>query len=298
MGRVRAVLAFATLAVLWGLTVTAVEVGLRAFPPLLLAAVRFGAAGVLLLGYVVWTDPYWRPRTSGDLVAIGGGGLFWIAVGNGFWFVGQALTTSVISGVMTSLIPIATTAVTWVSIPEDRLRPDAVGGLFVSFTGALLLFWPAGSVRLEAGLWGKGLLLIAVVGTAVGGVLIRGASASLSRVGQTAWSALLGAGLLQLLSLAVGESWVVALTPASAGALAYLVVPGTVAAFLLFFSLFDEHTAIEISLVMYLVPIVAATAGWLAFGEPVTPQLVAGFGVIVAGFGLIKRRALIAEFGA
>lgn len=298
VGRTRAVVAFASLAVIWGLTVTATEVGLAVFPPLLLSAVRFDLAGVLLLGYVVRSEPQWRPRTRADLVAISGGGLFWIAVGNGFWFVGQDLTTSVISGVMTSLIPVTTTAVSWVVVPEDRLSPASVVGLAVSFLGALVLFWPSGSVALGAEFLGKGLFFLGVIGTAVGGVLIRWAPTTLSQASQAAWSVLLGAALIHGLSAAMGESWAVELTSASLGALAYLVLPGTVVAYLLFFSLLEPHSAIEISLVTYLVPVVAATAGWAAFGEPLTLPLVAGFAIIVVGFGLLKRRALADEFGA
>lgn len=298
MSRLRSVLAFATLAVLWGLSVTAVEIGLEGFPPLLFAALRYDAAGVLLLAYLVWSDSPWRPRTRGDWMAISGGGLFWIAIGNGVWFVGQGLTTSVVAGLMTSLIPIATTAVSWVILPDDRLRPAAVAGLVISFVGALFLFRPTGSVAVQSALLGKGLLLIAVLGTAVGGVLIRLASARLPRPGQTAWSVLVGAVIIHGLSVLAGESWSLGLTVASVGALAYLVVPGTVAAYLLFFSLFDAHSAIEISLVTYVVPVVAALAGWLALGESVTPQLILGFAVIVLGFGLMKRRALAAEFKA
>jgi drug/metabolite transporter (DMT)-like permease len=298
MSRGRSILAFGTLALLWGLSVTAVEVGLAGFPPLLFTAFRYDAAGVLLVAYVAWTRSRWLPRTRGDLVAISGGGLFWIAVGNGVWFVGQGLTTSVVAGLMTSLIPIATTGVSWVALPEDRLRPAGVAGLVISFAGALLLFWPTGPATFQPEVVGKGLLFVAVLGTAVGGVLIRLASARLPRSGQTAWSVLVGTAIIHGLSWLAGESWSLELTVTSVGALAYLVVPGTVAAYLLFFSLYDDHSAIEISLVTYLVPVVAAMAGWLALEEPVTPQLVMGFAVIVVGFGLMKRRALATEFGA
>jgi drug/metabolite transporter (DMT)-like permease len=140
-------------------------------------------------------------------------------------------------------------------------RTDGHAGLVVSFVRAALLFWPSGSIDLQAELLGQGLLSVAVMGTAVGGVLIRRASPRLPWPGQTAWSVLVGAVILHGLSLWVEESWALDPTLAGIGALAYLILPGTVAAYLIFFSLFDEHTAIEISLVTYNVPVVAATAG-------------------------------------
>lgn len=129
MSRVRDIAAFVVVAWAWGLTFAAVEVGLESFPPLLLMALRYDVAGVVLLGYVVARTGMWRPSTRADVFAIVGGGVFWIAVGNGIWFAGQQLTSSVMSGVMPSLIPIATTVFSWVLLPEDRLSPTALLGV-------------------------------------------------------------------------------------------------------------------------------------------------------------------------
>jgi drug/metabolite transporter (DMT)-like permease len=46
---------------------------------------------------------------------------------------------------------------------------------------------------------------------------------------------------------------------------------------------------------MYIAPVVAATAGWLLFGEPVTVPMVGGFLVVMAGFALMKRQEIRAE---
>jgi len=73
--------------------------------------------------------------------------------------------------------------------------------LVVSFVGAALLFWPSGSIDLQPELLGQALLSVAVMGTAVGGVLIRRASPRLPRPGQTACSVLVGAVILHGLSL-------------------------------------------------------------------------------------------------
>ncbi|GAB3697528.1 hypothetical protein GCM10028858_09900 [Halorubrum pallidum] len=40
---------------------------------------------------------------------------------------------------------------------------------------------------------------------------------------------------------------------------------------------------------------IATVAGALLLGEPVTPLTVAGFAVIVVGFGLLKHHALATE---
>lgn len=291
----RDVAAFCALAWLWGSTFAAVEVGLVSFPPLLLLALRYYLAGVLLLGYVAWTADDWRPTTGADYLAVTGGGLCWIAVGNGVWFVGQGLTTSVLSGLMTSLIPIATAVFSWVLLPEDRLTPLSLVGLCISFIGAVLIVQPTGEAIGTAELFGKGLLFAGVLGSGLGSVLIRRASARLSSTAQTAWAVLLGAGVIHGLHLATGNASVTTVTWRSIAALLYLSVPATVVAYGLFFSLLERHSAIETTLVTYLVPVVATGVGWVLFAEPLTTNMLAGFLVVLAGFALLKRREIGAE---
>ncbi|WP_435157045.1 DMT family transporter [Haladaptatus sp. DFWS20] len=280
------------IACLWGLSVAVVEVGLRTFPPLLLSAFRYYVAGALLLGYVAVTTDDWYPETRMDVVAVCGGGVFWIAVGNGVWFVGQELTTSVLSGLMMSLTPIATVSVSWVLLPEDRLTLVSLVGLFVSFGGALLLLRPADTATISAAVVGKALLLVGVLGLAVGSSLIRWASASLPSTTRTAWSALLGAVVIHSLSVLSGEQWGLSVTMTGLVSLLYLSVGATAFAYVLFFSLLDRYPAIEVTLITYLVPLVAAVVGWSLFDEPITRRMVAGFLVIVVGFSLMKYRAL------
>lgn len=286
---------FAILALLWGTVFPVVEIGLSTFPPLLLMAFRFDVAGLLMVSYVVLVADDWLPTSRGDLLAIVAGGVLWTMIGNGVWYVGQSLTSSVFSGLTTSLIPILTAGFSWALLPEERLTPLSIAGLGMAFPGALLMMVPSGTLTFTESLLGKVILLGGAAGIALSSVLIRYSNTSLSSPVQTAWSAALGAVLLHILSLFSGEQWGGDL-PASAGlAIIYLGVMSTVFAYLLYFSLLERRPAIELTLVMYLVPVVAVTAGWLLFGEPVTPTVVGGFLVVAAGFSLMKRREIRVE---
>lgn len=295
MSRYRDVVAFVVLALAWGLTFPAVELGLSTFPPLFFMALRHDIAGLLLLGYIVASTDDWRPRTRTDAVAIVGGGVCWIAIGNGVWFVGQQLTSSALSGLMTSLIPLATAAFSWAVLPEERLGLVSVAGLLVGLCGALVIVLPSGPVAVGSDVLGKALLLVGVAGIALGSVLIRWAGSAMSSIAQTAWSALCGAILLHALSFLAGEPWATSVTWTGALSLAYVTVVSTVLAYGLYISLLARHPAIELNLVMYLLPVIAASAGWLLFGERITTSMVGGFLVIVLGFVLMKRRPLRAE---
>jgi len=65
-----------------------------------------------------------------------------------------------------------------------------------------------------------------------------------------------------------------------------------VVGYLLYFTLLDSLGPVEINLVGYVEPPVAAVVGWVALNEVISPNTVVGFAVIVVGFTLVKRQAL------
>lgn len=108
-----------------------------------------------------------------------------------------------------------------------------------------------------------------------------------------------GALVMHVTSLALGESFVPAewTHPRALGAVAYLALVASALGFLLYFRLLERLGAVEINMVSYVAPIVAAVVGWLLLGQVVDVPTVVGFGCILVGFVLVKRRALREEFG-
>ncbi len=82
-GRVLPLLgALFALYIIWGSTYFAIAVGVKSWPPFMMAGVRFLCAGVLLLTYLLATGhklPARRPMLNAALI-----GVLLLAVGNGF----------------------------------------------------------------------------------------------------------------------------------------------------------------------------------------------------------------------
>ena len=116
----------------------------------------------------------------------------------------------------------------------------------------------------------------------------------ISTEGMVAWSNALGAIVLHMVSLALpSESLVnVDITTGSLLAVVYLGVFASAVGYFIYFRLLDRLGAIEINLISYAAPVFAAVSGWLVLGERLEPLSIAGFLVIVAGFGLVKHEAL------
>jgi drug/metabolite transporter (DMT)-like permease len=289
--------AFAVMTLLQGLSFPAFEVGLTSFPVLMLAALRYDVSVVVLFGYVVSTRTTWRPTTAGDWIAIVAGGIVTFTISTALWSVGQKMTTSAFSGLMASLVPVVTAGFAWLLLPEDRLSTVGVVGLFVALSGAVVMMLPDQSLAFESGVVGKALVFLGVVTTGLGGVLIRWSRPRLPASSLTAWSFLIGAVCLHVLSGVTGETVAdVRLTVAGVFAVFFLGVVTSAIGRGVYFWLLARRSAIEISLTAYVSPLIAGLAGYLLFEDRITVPMVAGFGVVVVGFALIKRRELRAEY--
>ncbi|WP_193308973.1 DMT family transporter [Halorubrum halophilum] len=296
MSRYRNILLFAALALLWGASFVAIEVGLQYYPPLLFAAYRFDLAALVLVSYVLVTEAGPLPRTRGDAAAIGFSGGLSVAANNGLLFVGQQYTTSGIASITYSLVPIATAAVAAAWLGDAEIDARGGVGVVLAFVGVGLVAQPdpgnlAGGVTI-----GVGLISIGVIAVAIGSVGLRTVETTFSSVALTGWAMLFGALLIHGFSLGLGEPQRLPSTTLPAiGSLLFLGVLASAVAYVIYFTLLARLGPFEINLVSYVVPVVATVTGALLLAEPVTSLTVAGFAVIVVGFGLLKRHAIADE---
>lgn len=115
-------------------------------------------------------------------------------------------------------------------------------------------------------------------------------------VALTGWSMAVGATVQLGFALVLGESLAAVRPTASAlAALLYLGVVGGTIGFVIYFTLLERLGPLEINLIAYLVPIVTVAIGWTFLGEPIVPEMVVGFLVILVGFALLTDREIAAE---
>lgn len=294
--RFRNALLFLTLAVVWGSAFTAIKSGLEFFPPVLFAALRYDLAGLLMLGYAAYATDRWRPRGRKEWAAVVVGGVLLIAAYHAFLFVGELGTTSATAAIVVSLSPILTTGFARLFLPDERLTALGVVGLLVGFLGVGVLSNPDPGNLVTARTVSLFLIFLAAASFALGSVLTRRIDAQLPIETMEAWSMLLGALVMHGASVAIAESpgqirW----TTEALLSLGYLVVVASALGFLLYFYLLDRLGPIEINLVSYAAPVVAAVTGFVVLQERPTVFTVVGFACILLGFGLLKRDAIRAE---
>lgn len=286
---------FLLLSVLWGSSFVAIKAGLEYIPPVLFASLRYDVAGLLLLGYAALATDRWLPRSRDDWTEILVGSVLVIAAYNIFLFVGEQGVTSGVAAILVATSPLLTTGFSRLFLPDSRLTPLGLVGLGCGFLGVVLVALPStGTVTVDE-LVAPGLVFLAAVSVALGSVLIERTDGDIDTEGGVAWSFTLGAVGMHATSAvlpteAVGD---LSLTVEAVVALAYLSILASVVGYVIYFRLLDRLGAVDINLVSYVAPVVAALVGWLLLGEQLDPLTVLGFGIIATGFGLLKREAVL-----
>lgn len=291
MGSNRAVALFVLVALGWGGSYVAIDVGLRALEPLLFAAYRVDTAALVAVPLAFAVCERAVPRTRDEVAGAVASGVLVACCTNALLFTGQQSTTGAVASILFSTNPVLAAAFARLLLPSERLDAVERTGLLVGFVGVALVVRPSFGA-LAAGTAGKLLVLAGAASLALGSVTVGRIDSDLHPLAETAWGLALGAVCLHAASLAAGEQFVVPESPALLGAIAYTGIAATAVAYPLYFELVGSVGPVRANLVSYAVPVVTAVSGWLVLEQTVGPVTAVGFAVIAVGFGVVNRSAI------
>lgn len=291
MGWRRNVGLFVLLASTWGSAFAGIKIGIEYIPPILFAAVRYDVAAAILFAYVLLTSERLRPANRAEWFDVLVSGIFIIAALQGFLAFGEQFTTSATAAIIVSTGPILTTGIARIILPKESVTITWLLGLLLGFVGVVLVVRPEPNLLLAGGFIGEMSILMGVIFLAIGTVLTRvvAQDVHLAVTVREAWAMGIGAIVLHVSSLAMNES--ISLTQFEGpgiGAILYLALVPSVIGYFVYFDLLDRIGAIEVNLVLYTTPVVAALIGWGVLGEQLSFATIIGFFVIFTGFVLLK----------
>jgi drug/metabolite transporter (DMT)-like permease len=286
--KVKLIVAFAVLYVVWGSTYLGIRIGLdAALPPALFAGTRLTTAAIILLAFARMRGTSLRIPWR-DFRIVSTVGLFLLVGGMYFTFLAERSIPSGLAALIVALLPL------WTALAEYLLpgmeRPSARGvlGLVVGFSGLGILMVP----RLT-GLHGTREEFIGI-GIQVLGTWLWTTGSLYSKRNPVKTDALVATGyemgvagvVLLGIGTVVGEWPKFVLTPGGIGAIIYLSVMGSCVAFTAFVWLLRNAPASKVMTYAYVNPVIAVFLGWIVLHEPVDGWVVAGMAVIVAGVAL------------
>ncbi|HEX7345697.1 MAG TPA: EamA family transporter [Candidatus Limnocylindrales bacterium] len=285
-------LGMAILYTVWGSTYLAIAVAVETLPPFLMAAARFGLAGLLLLTWVALRDRAalrWPTRRELRDSTIVGGLLLGGGMGGVAW--GEQTIPSGIAALLIGMMPV------WVAIfgltfYGERLPRIAVVGIVVGFVGVGILVGPTAFGETGA-LDAAGLLAILISPIAWSlGSLFATHRADLPRhpLVATGFQMLTGAVVLAIMSLIASEPGgfhATAVSVPSFLAFLYLTIIGSVVAFTTYGWMIRVAPLPLVTTYAYVNPVVAVILGAIVLHEPIEPRTILAGGVIVLAVALI-----------
>lgn len=272
--------AFFALYFIWGSTYLVIRIGVESWPPMLMAGCRFIIAGTLLFAWMLWRGA--PLPTFKQCLSAGAIGILLLSCGNG------GVTVAEHWGVASGVAALAVATVPLFTLVFGRFfgnRTNALewAGIALGLFGIVLL--NLGS-NLQGSPAGAALILFAAATWAFGSVWSRrldlpaGAMAS-------AVEMLVGGGVLLLGSLLSGERMEQMPTAAGWGALAYLVVFGSIIAFSAYMYLLANVRPAAATSYAYVNPAVAVMLGVVFAGEHIGLAESLAMAVIISAVVLI-----------
>ncbi|MFO1426810.1 MAG: EamA family transporter [Steroidobacteraceae bacterium] len=292
--RSRLILCFAIVYLVWGSTYAVTKVGVHELPPFLFGAVRFLTGGALLwavarrLGHA----PARIPRTEWKHLVIVAIGAVLMSNGSSVW--GLQYVPSNLAALLN------VSAAFWIALlgtvgrRAHPLTARAALGLAIGFVGTALVVWTgrADAAHASAGaaglLWPSFVILVGCAGWAMSTIYMRNVSTSLHLLPFTGLQMCCGGLMLLAIALARGEPALWHWSGPGLAALAYMTIFSSCIAYTAYAWLSVHATPAQVGTYGFVNPLIAATLGWIALGEVMSPAQLVGSGVILAGVLLVN----------
>ncbi|BAU52464.1 EamA family transporter [Mucilaginibacter gotjawali] len=288
------VIAFAIVYVVWGSTYFFIQMAIHGFPPMLMGALRFFTAGILLLTWCyIKGDKIWAPKNVLNSCISGLLTLF-IATGVVIW-VEKTLPSSIVA-IMVSANPIWFVVLDKANRKVNLGSKTTIGGIVLGFAGVLLLFGEAISKSLAgsisaAQLSGLLLLLISPVAWCGGSLFSKKRGSNSPARLNTAWQMIIAGLAFIPAGFAHNEytSFHFSQVPLQAWvALIYLIIFGSIGAFSAYVWLLSVKPATQVSTHSYINPVIAVLLGVLFAHEHLSGLQFFGLIVILSSVLLVN----------
>jgi drug/metabolite transporter (DMT)-like permease len=289
------VLLYIGLCLVWGSTWLVIKVGYGGLGPFNVAGLRFFLAGAVLTVIVPILGVRWpRGRIEWSLVALVGLLMFGMDYGLIYW--AEQYLDSGLTAILFAVLPIATIILAHLYVPGDRITARKLTGTVLAFLGVVALF--GDRVRLDASAAGPMLaVLLSTVCAAVAGVSAKRHGAALHPSALNAPAMLLGGLALTAASVLAGDGFGLPGDAATIGAITYLALAGSVATFLVYFSLLKTWSVTSLSFVAVFTPAIALLLGFVFRDERPTIWTGLGAALILAGVTIALRPGRAAPSG-
>jgi drug/metabolite transporter (DMT)-like permease len=191
---------------------------------------------------------------------------------------------------------------------HHRVSGRGLVGLGLGLMGTGILLWPKLSASGEVGrreLWWSIALIGGSLSWAFGSVLSKKWQSGPPTFGATSWQVLFAGFGNLVFAFLHNELHHAVWTPRGIGAIAYLVIGGSLVGYTAYIYILGHAPTAKVSTYAYVNPVVAVFLGWLVLGEKIDRYILAGSAIVIASVILVtsasvtkKKETLVAAEAA
>jgi drug/metabolite transporter (DMT)-like permease len=274
--------------VLWSFAFVAGKIGVTACPPLILLTARFSLAGILILGIsALRRDAWslsWRDACVFAILGVANNALYL-----GLGYTGLQTVSAGLGGLVVSANPVFTAGLAALFLGE-ALTWRKVAGLSLGIAGVSFIVWHRMLVGTDS--WHGILFTLASLASIVAGTILFKVLAPKGSLWIGNGVQNLAAGIV-LLPIAFTFAAVSDIVPSARllGTFAFLVLGGSILAYLLWFHLLKVCGATAASAYHFLMPPLGLLFAWIILGEHVEVRDLMGIVPVALGIYLVTRLA-------
>ncbi len=280
-----------SLGLIWGVIFPAVKIALTEVSAITIVANRTFWAALMLWGFVFIRRLH-VPRDPRLFLGFAVMGILNNVMPFSLIFWAQQHIEASLAAILNGSTAIFGVLVAAIFLADERLSARKLLGIIIGFLGVATVIGLEHLKDFDLRSAGQLAVLGATLCYALAGVWAR---KTLAGVGPTVASA----GMLSAAALvAVPVAWAIegpptlALSPVTFSALAYIAIPGTGLAYLLYYRVLGLAGSGNLMLVTLIVPPVAIVISTLGLGETLSANAVLGFGMIAFGLAILDGRIL------
>lgn len=280
------ILVAAVLILIWGTTWGAIRVGLRGIPPFTGVALRFSLASLILLA-VAWGSgiPLGRARHERMLWVINALLTFSSSYGIVYWC--EQYVPSGLTAILFSIFPLFVAVLAHFFLPGERIDGMALAGILLGCAGTALIF-SEDLARLGGPMTAlaSGVMLLSPLVSAVANIAVKRWGKGIHPLSLAAVPMGMTGLIMGGVALLTERDLPISFDGASLGALLYLALFGSALAFTLYFWLLSHASATQVSLIVYLLPLIAVAVGILFLHERLTLPILGGSALVLCGVAM------------
>jgi len=289
ISNVRAYVAWAAVCIIWGTTFLANGIGIQSMPPLLFGGFRYLTAGLILTGFLHFRKggtP--APKVSFKL---GLAGIAILSLGVGVVIWSQQWIPSGFAALLVAATPFWLVLFEAASKGGERLSWRSILGLLCGFGGIIVIAseQPPGSFRTDY-LWAIGAVLLSGLSWSAGSIYTRKNTPEDGGTHVAARQMLFGGVFLLAAGLLTGERIPATVEPRSIVAFVYLVLAGSIVAYVAYLYALRHLPVAFVSTYMYVNPVLALWLGHVILEEPLTTGIAVATMLILAGLLVMQSK--------